>query len=60
MVLQDIVDDQLRVVAVLLKTGQDEALSQVGQQVPDVGQQRLQLTSTHRAHWPLQGGSGFA
>lgn len=34
-VLQDVVDDQLRVVVVLLQAGQQEAFAQIREQVPD-------------------------
>ncbi len=46
-VLQDVVDDELRVVVVLLQTGQQEAFAQIRQQVPDTRQQRLQLRPAH-------------
>lgn len=52
-VLQDVVDDQLRVVVVLLQAGQQEAFAQIRQQLLDTRQQRLQLRLAHRTHRTL-------
>lgn len=54
-VLQDVVDDELRVVVVLLQTRQQEAFAQVREQVPDAGQEGLQLRTAHRTHGSLRG-----
>lgn len=53
--LQDVVDDLLRVVAIVLQAGQDEALPEAREQVLHLGDERVQL---HTTHWGPQGGSG--
>ena len=44
---QDVVDHPLRVVAVVLQAGQDEALAKVRQQVLHLGDERVQLHTAH-------------